>query len=449
MSARRVLIALLLVGITAGATFTCTSQTAANDDCSAVIQQDGGLTPLAANTLQMLDQGQQIFRFDTFGSEAFWGDQLQLHRAIAGSAQGGVDAGVSPRRALELGLKVDSEALPEPLLTDLREGRVDLDNPATTIELLRGNAVVGVTGFFGADGGFTGIGIQCALCHSTVDDLVAPGIGRRLDGWANRDLNIGAIIASAPNLTPYTELLGVDDATVRRVLNAWGPGKFDAELILDGQGFAPDGGTSATLIPPAFGMAGVNLHTWTGFGSVPYWNAFVANLEMRGRGNFFDPRFRDASQFPIAADAGFDRVINQPDLITSKLPALHLYQIALTAPTPPAGSFNPEAAQRGQAVFTGPARCAECHVPPLFTEPGWNLHPPAEIGIDDFQANRSPERGYRTTPLRGLFTREKGGFYHDGRFPTLDAVVNHYNQVLSLNLTSEQRADLVQYLRSL
>jgi hypothetical protein len=232
---------------------------------------------------QLFDQGRQIFRFDTFGDEAFWGDALQLHRAIEGEALGGVGPGVSPRTALAVGLKVDSAALPDSLKQALAAGQVDLDDPATTLALLKLNAVVGLKGFFEQDGTLRSVGLTCASCHSIVDDSFAPGIGRRLDGWPNRDLNVGAIISLAPNKTPITDLLQVDEATLNKVLAAWGPGKFDAELFLDGKGFRPDGGSAATLIPPAFGLAGVNLHTYTGWGSVTYWNAFVANLEMHGR----------------------------------------------------------------------------------------------------------------------------------------------------------------------
>src|SRR5262245_55123539 len=229
------------------------------------------------NATEMLREGRRIFRFDTFGDEAFWGDTLRLHSAIAGEALGGVGPGVSPRTALAVGLKVDAKALPPSLVEQLKRGQVDLDSPATTLALLKLHAVVGVTGFFDSQGRLASLGIQCAFCHSTVDDALAPGIGRRLDGWANRDLNVGAIVGLSPNLKPVADLLGVDEATVRTVLASWGPGKFDAELFLDGKAFRPDGRSAATLIPPAFGLAGVNLHTWTGWGSVTYWNAFVAN----------------------------------------------------------------------------------------------------------------------------------------------------------------------------
>jgi hypothetical protein len=401
------------------------------------------------NARGMLDEGRHIFRFDTFGDEAFWGDALQLHQAIQGEVLGGVGPGVSPRTALAVGLKVDVDALPLRLVNDLRKGRVDLDDPRTTLALLQLGAVVGVTGFFHPDGTLRSIGIQCALCHSTVDDALAPGIGRRLDGWASRDLDVGAIIALAPNLQPVADLLDVDEATVRAVLRSWGPGKFDAGLLLDGQAFQPDGRSAATLIPPAFGLAGVNLHTWTGWGSVTHWNAFVATLAMHGQGTFYDPRLDDPVRFPVAARAGFGNVRSTPDLVTSKLGALHFYQLAIPAPAPPSGSFDERAAARGEVIFNGRAGCATCHVPPLFTEPGWNMHTAAEVGIDDFQANRAPDRRYRTTPLKGLWTHQKGGFYHDGRFATLGDVVAHYDGFFGLGLAKTEIDDLIEYLRSL
>ena len=218
-----------------------------------------------------MDEGRTTFRHDTFGSEEFWGGALQLHRAIAGEKHGGVGAGLSPKQALAAGLKVDVAALPAALVDALKAGKVDLDDPGSTLALLKANGVVGVTGFFDPQGRLTSLGVQCALCHSTVDDALAAGIGRRLDGWPNADLDIGAIVALAPTLKPYVDLLGVDEATVRRVLTSWGPGKFDAQLTLDGKAFRPDGKSAATLIPPAFGLAGVNQHTWTGsWGGVTY-----------------------------------------------------------------------------------------------------------------------------------------------------------------------------------
>jgi hypothetical protein len=400
------------------------------------------------NAQRMLEEGKQTFRFDTFGDEAFWSDALQLHRALAGAQLGGVGPGVSPKTALAVGLKVDAEALPDSLISQLKQGRVNLDDPATTLALLKLNAVVGVKGTFNGES-LQSVGITCALCHSTVDNSLAPGIGRRLDGWANRDLNVGVITSLSPNLKPVADLLGVDEATVRTVLQSWGPGKFDAELFLDGKAFRPDGKSAATLLPPAFGLAGVNLHTWTGWGSVTHWNAFVANLEMHGQGTFYDPRLNDPVKFPIAAREGFGNVRSNPDLITAKLPALQFYQLAIPAPAAPSGSFDPAAAARGATLFNTQAKCATCHVPPIYTEPGWNMHTPEEIGIDDFQAKRSPDERYRTAPLRGLWTHQKGGFYHDGRFPTLRDVVEHYNSFLGTNLSEQQKVDLVEYLKSL
>ena len=401
-----------------------------------------------------LDLGRQIFRFDTFGDEAWWGDTLKLHQAIAGARNGGVGPGVSPKTALAVGLKVDSEALPDELKEQIAAGQVDLNNPATTLALLKLNAVVGVTGFFDDSGKIRSMGIQCAFCHSTVDNSFASGIGKRLDGWANRDLNVGAIVSLAPNLKPIADLLQVDVATVRVVLNSWGPGRFDAELDKDGKAFRPDGGQAGTLIPPAFGLAGVNLHTWTGFGSVPYWNAYVAVTEMHGSGTFFDQRLSDPVQFPVSARSRAWNTRGTPDLVTGKLAALHAYQLALKAPKPPVGSFNEAAAERGKGVFNtqlGPQQvaCATCHVPPLFTEPGENLHSPAEMGVDSFQADRSPTKMYRTAPLAGLWTHQKGGFFHDGRFATLRDVVEHYNTHFMLGLQDQEKSDLIEYLKSL
>lgn len=405
--------------------------------------------PVAQNSVRMVDEGRRIFRHDTFGDEAFWGGTLQLHRAIAGERFGGVGPGVSPATALSVGLKVDAEALLPETIDAIQEGHVNLNDPAVTLALLDRNAVVGVTAQRGSDGGLATVGINCALCHSTVDNSVAFGIGRRLDGWPNRDLNVGAIVALAPDLQAIADLLKTDQQTVRAVLGSWGPGKFDAELILDGKAFRPDGRTSATLLPAAFGLAGVNLHTYTGWGSVPHWNGLVANLEMHGQGTFVDARLNDPVRFPVAARAGFGNVRHDPDLITSKLPALQVYQLSLSAPVPPHGSFDESAARAGKDVFNGAGRCSSCHVPPLFTEPGWNMHSASEIGIDDFQSSRSPDGMYRTTPLAGLFTRQKGGFYHDGRFADLRAVVDHYDQVLGLNLSEQAKANLVEYLKSL
>ena len=355
---------------------------------------------------------------------------------------------MSPKTALSVGLKVDADALPASLVEQIKAGKVNLDDPATTLALLKLNSVVGVTGIFDKQGKLQSMGIQCALCHSTVDDSFAPGIGHRLDGWPNRDLNVGAIVSLAPNLQPVADLLGVDVPTVKKVLTSWGPGKYDAELDQDGKAFQPNGKSGATLLPPAFGMAGVNNGTYTGWGSVTYWNAYVANTQMHGKGAFSEPRLT-AEQFPVGARAHFNQVRSPDDQITSKLGALQFYQLAIPAPKPPEGSFDKGQAALGKALFSGKAKCATCHVPDLYTEPGSSLHTPEEIGIDDFQASRSPTKMYRTTPLRGLWSHEKGGFYHDGRFQTLDEVVSHYDQHFKLQLSEKERKELVEFLKSL
>ena len=422
--------------------------------------QPGPLRPVVAvepaaaagperDALRMIREGRQTFRHDTFGDEAFWGDALGLHRAVVGQKLGGVGPGLSPKAALEVGLKVDMEALPPDLVRQIQANQVDMNDPATTVALLKLDAVVGVKGFLNPDGSAKSMGITCAICHSTVDDAFAPGIGRRLDGWPNRDLNVGKIISLAPELKPLTDRLGVSEGDLKKALESWGPGKYDAEVLHDGKAMRPDGKSSATLLPAAFGQSGINAHTYTGWGSVTHWNAYVATTQMRGKGTFFDPRLKDEKKFPVAAKTGDWNIRNDPDLVTSKLAALHFYQLALLAPKPPAGSFDAPAAARGQAVFHGKADCKRCHVPPLFTEPGWPMHTAAEIGIDDFQAKRSPDEHYRTTPLPGLFTRMKGGFYHDGRFATLTDVVKHYDAHFKLKLSDAEVKDLVEYLKSL
>jgi hypothetical protein len=403
--------------------------------------------PVVDDAAEMIEEGRNIFRHDTFGDEAFWTDVLRLHEPIST---------LTPRQALGAGLKVDQAALPESVVQGLQAGTVDLDDPAVTLALLEADAVLGVKGTV-ENGTLQSIGLTCAFCHSTVDDALAPGIGRRLDGWANQDLNVGAIVGLSPNLQAIADILSrggtaVDVATVERVLESWGPGKYDAQLLLDGKGLRPDGRSGATIIPPAFGLAGVNLHTWTGWGSIPYWNAFVATTQLHGIGTFFDPRLEDAEKFPVAAANDFGNVRppeGEEDQVTSKLPALHFYQLALRAPEAPPGSFDEAAAERGQALFAGKARCAECHVPPLYTEPGWNMHTPEEIGIDDFQAMRSPDERYRTAPLRGLHTHMERGFYHDGRFATLRDVIDHYDAHFGLGLSGEEKQALVEYLKSL
>lgn len=427
--------------------FTASGRLGAQRNTPAVVRPGSFDELIEENSGDLFTRGQLIFRFDTFGDERFWSDTLRLHQAVAGSANGGVGNGVGPAAALAAGLKVDADMVPQPILAGIKNGSVNLNDPANTLALINAKAVVGVM-----PAGNGRIGFTCALCHANVDNSVAPGIGSRLDGWPNRDLNVGAIVAMAPDLSAVASLLQVDQQTVRNVLMSWGPGKFDAELFLDGKAFRPDGKTAATLIPPAYGLAGVNLHTYTGWGSVPYWNAFVGNLELHGNGVFYDPRLNDATKFPVAARAGFGSVRQASaadDGVTSRLPALQYYQLSIPAPPAPAGSFSPRAAQSGEALFTGRARCSTCHVPPLFSEPGWSMHTAEEIGIDDFQAKRSPDNRYRTTPLKGAWSRAKGGYYHDGRFATLRDVVDHYDRVFGLRLSETEKNDLVEYLKSL
>lgn len=402
------------------------------------------------NSERMFKEGREIFRHDTFGSEAFWGEQLRLHEAIAGADHGGVGPGVSAHQALQFGLKVDVARLPSILAQAIRGGHVSLEKVETTLELLRADAVVGVRGIFDdRKKNLTSIGITCAFCHSTVDDSFAKGIGRRLDGWPNRDLDVGTIVSIAPNLKPFEDLLEVDKATVLKVLKSWGPGRYDAELDKDGKGLRPDGKPAATVIPAAFGLAGINLHTYNGWGSVPYWNAYVAITQMHGSGTFFDPRLADPAKFPIAARTGSWNVRGQPDLVTAKLASLHYYQLSIPAPKAKKGSFDATSAARGKIIFEGKARCATCHVPPLYSEPGWSMHTAEEIGVDDFQSSRSPDNMYRTTPLKGLFVREKPGFYHDGRFAGYKEVVEHYDTHLRLGLSDAEKRDLIEFLKQI
>jgi hypothetical protein len=395
----------------------------------------------------LVSEGKDIFRFDTFGDEDFWSGLLHIDKAIAGANNGGFGPGVSPKTALAVGLKVDADALPPEVIAGIKSGAINLDDPATTIALLKLNAVLGVKGNFGSEGNLQSIGITCASCHSTVDNSFAPGIGKRLDGWPNRDLNVGGIISLTDNAQPIANLLHVDEPTLRNVLSQWGPGKFAAVLFMDGKAFRPDNKVAANLIPAAFGLRGIDLVTYTGWGTIKYWNSFVANLEMHGKGNFSDPRLNNPAKYPIAVENHFYDVVNNPDLITPKLDALRAYQHSIEAPNPPAGSFDKFAAFRGRRIFFTKAKCDNCHKYPLYADNV--LHSADEIGIDDFEAMRSPTGKYRTTPLGGLFAREKGGFYHDGRFPTLLDVVNHYNRVNRLHLSPREKADLVEYLKSL
>jgi len=397
----------------------------------------------------IISEGKNIFRFDTFGDEDFWSGLLHIDKAIAGAANGGFGAGVSPKTALSVGLKVDAEAIPASVVADIQSGALSLDDPATTIALLKLNSVVGVKGNFNEKGGLKSIGITCAACHSTVDNSFAPGIGKRLDGWPNRDLNVGAVISLTDNAQPIADLLHVDEPTLRTVLGLWGPGKFAAILFMDGKALRPDGKIAANLIPAAFGLKDVSLTTYTGWGDISYWNSFVANLEMHGKGNFSDPRLNDPVKYPIAVENHFYNVMNTPDLITSKLPALKAYQHSLDVPEPPKGSFNAAAAGRGKGLFMNKAQCASCHSPHLYKNAETILHTAEEIGIDDFEAKRSPTGKYRTTPLEGLSARTKGGYYHDGRFATIPDVINHYNAKKGLNLTIAEKQDLAEYLKSL
>ena len=351
----------------------------------------------------MISDGRRIFRFDTFGDQVFWGGVLKLHEFVEG---------VTPRAALSVGLKVDVDALTPAQVQAIQQGQLDLDDAAVTLALLKQNAVVGVTGFFKPNTStLQSFGIQCALCHSIVDDSLTFGIGHRLDGWANRDLNVGFIIANAPGMHAITKLLsianpGITDDDVKAVLNMWGPGRFDAEVLLDGKLINPATKRPApTMIPNAFALAGFNQHTWTGsWGSIPYWNALVANLEMGGIGRFFDPRLNNKAQFPISAALNEGNhngpVGKQPplspdsDQVVSKLAALQFYQLAIPSPIPkPDVDFNNAAAIRGDKLFEGKAKCNNCHVEPLWTDPGWNLHTPEEMKIDAFQAKRAASGG--------------------------------------------------------
>jgi mono/diheme cytochrome c family protein/cytochrome c5 len=368
--------------------------------------------------------GKSIFRFDTFGDEQLWTDTLQLQKAVAM---------VSPATALSVGLKVDSDALPPAVITALKAGQVNLSDPAVTIQLLKLNAVVGVIGkVVGAQNHLATIGITCALCHSTVDDSIAPGIGKRLDGWANRNLNVGAVIALSPAISDKSPYI------------SWGPGKYDARFrAFDGVGFIQLNSTSLpVVIPPAYGLQGVGFETFTGDGPISYWNNYVAVTQMGGHGSFSD------SRPPINLN-----IVQSPDLVTPKLPALLQYQLSLQTPSPPSGSFRRAAAARGAELFNGVAGCATCHTPPTYTDvlsgdPGVPfLHAPSEDVAEQEYAARSATGMYRTTPLRGLWQHPP--YFHDGSAKDLLAVVNRYNTARSLGLSEKQKADLVEFLKTL
>jgi hypothetical protein len=371
-----------------------------------------------------ITDGQRIFRYDTFGDEQLWTDVLQMHKVVAT---------VPPATALAVGLKVDVEALPREVTDALRAGQVDLDNPAVTLELLRLNAVVGVQGTLNERGELTSVGVTCALCHSSVDNSFASGIGRRLDGWANTDLNVGAIVALSPAL---------DEAT-KAEFRSWGPGKYDPRHhAFDGNNILPLNSPSLPIvIPSIYGLKGVGFETFTADGPISYWNAYVGVGQMGGQGTFNDPRI--------------GLFINQtPDLVTPKLGALLAYQLSLRTPRAPKGSFDRAAANRGRQLFRGEAGCATCHQGPHFTDvlsgPQRTvpfLHEATETGMNAAYADRTATGKYRTTPLRGLW--QHAPYFHDGSAPDLPAVVDHYDAYLGLNLSDAQKADLVEYLKSL
>jgi mono/diheme cytochrome c family protein len=381
-------------------------------------------TPPARDGNQTLRDGQAIFRFDTFGDEQLWTGVLRMHEAVAV---------VDPATALAVGLKVDVEALPRPVVAALRAGQVDLTNPAVTIELLRLNAVVGIKGTVSDTGQLTELGVTCALCHSSVDDSFAPGIGKRLDGWANTDLNVGAIVALSPAL----------DEGTKAEFRTWGPGKYDPRHhAFDGTNIIPLNSPSLPIvIPPIYALKGVGFETFTADGPISYWNSYVGVGQMGGHGNFSDARI------------GL-HITQTPDLVTPKLPALLAYQLSLRAPKAPKGSFDQAAAGRGKILFRGEAGCATCHTSPNYTDvlngpdPAVPLlHDPAAVGMDPAYAARTATGRYRTTPLRGLL--QHAPYFHDGSAADLLAVVDHYDRHFALNLTAAQKADLVEFLKSL
>lgn len=347
--------------------------------------------------------GQHVFRYETFGDEEFWTGTLHMDDVI--------ESAVDPTTALKLGLKVDSDALPEGLLA-----HADLTSPATTVALLKLDAVVGIKAKVDASGHIVELGVTCALCHSTVDDAVAPGIGHRKDGWPNHDLDVGKIIASSPAVPP----------AAKAVYNSWGPGMYDPRFSIDGL-------NTPLVIPPAYGLAGIKNETYTADGPISYWNAYVAVTQMHGHGTFVDPRLGIS-------------IVNTPDLVTPKLNVLLKYQLSLAAPAPPAGSFNAAAAERGDELFED--HCESCHVNDTSTDNNAGvLHDPNAVGTDPAYAARTVTKKYRTTPLRGLW--QHAPYFHDGSSATLADVVAHYNAVFTLNLTPEQQADLVEYLKTL
>jgi mono/diheme cytochrome c family protein len=372
------------------------------------LTSDGPMNPA------LITAGQTIFRFDTYGDQTFWTDTLRMHEVIRTS--------VSPATALSVGLKVDVDALPAAVKAGIQNGTINLNDPATTVALLKLGAVVGVIGQVDASNTLTSVGLTCAFCHSTVDNSFAPSIGHRLDGWPNRDLNVGAIIALSPAISPAQ----------KAVYQSWGPGMYDPRFNIDGKNMP-------VVIPPAFGLRHVARETYTGDDTISYWNAYVAITQMHGHGHFVDQRI------------GVD-VNNPPELVAPKLAALRTYQFSLETPAPIPGTFDAEAARRGRMVFNSVANCASCHVGSVYTDVNQGiLHTPAEDGQDPAYALRSASKLYRTTPLRGLWhpPQLKGPYFHDGHAPTLEAAIDHYVQLQGLTLTARQKADLVEYLKTL
>jgi len=381
---------------------TCTRKDAAEIDTAA---GEIAVTP------DPIDEGRRIFRFETFGNEQFWTDTARMHEVIQQS--------VSPAIALKVGLKVDADAIPAEVAAAIKEGKVDLNSPATTLALLKFNAVVGLKGTVSMLNGkdsLVGLGITCALCHSNVDDSFSPGIGHRQDGWANRDLNIGAIVALSPAITQAQ----------KAVYSSWGIGKYDPRYNLDGK-------STPLVLQPVYGLASVTNETYTADGPISYWNAYVAVTQMHGRGNFSDPRLGIS-------------ISQSPDLVTPKLGALRGYQYSLETPPPPAGSFDATAAEIGRALFV--TSCAGCHVDAASTDNNSGiLHAPDETGMDAAYATRTVNKKYRTTPLRALW--QHAPYFHDGSAATLTRVVDHYNRVRKLQLSDQDKRNLVEYLKSL
>ena len=399
---------LLGLAVCAVAVAACRNDRATSPNGVSALESDGPMNPAA------IASGQDIFRHDTFGDETFWTDTLRMHEVIRTS--------VSPATALSVGLKVDVDALPDAIKSGIQNHTIDLNDPATTVALLKLGAVVGVIGTVDGANTLTRVGVTCALCHSTVDNSFASGIGHRLDGWPNRTLNVGGIIALSPAVT----------GAAKTVYHSWGPGMYDPRFNIDGKNMP-------VVIPPAFGLRHVKREIYTGDDTISYWNAYVAITQMHGHGHFVDHRI------------GVD-VDNPPDLVSSKLADLRTYQFSLESPPAVPGTFDADAAKRGRAVFNGVAKCSSCHVGSTYTDVNQGiLHMPAEDGQDPAYALRSVTKLYRTTPLRGLWHPPQltGPYFHDGHAATLGAAVDHYVKLQGLTLSAQQRADLIEYLKTL